>query len=145
MSEENKMRLLDQQHEQSAVLSVAADTDMTKRRLVRGAVATAPVLLTLRSGALAALSCTPIKVVAQLNDNAEITATTPTGYTPAPGDACFEATLCGDIPNHVSSGTRVGNVDSSGSPPKCGPTGQRNHSYAILSINGANSLSPLPL
>ena len=47
--------------------------DAGRRRVVRGAVALAPLVLTLRSGALAAASCTGVKIASvKVNDNGKI-------------------------------------------------------------------------
>ena len=82
-----------------------------RRRLVRGAVAFAPLVLTLRSGALAAASCTGLKIV-----NATTRGTNfprpgrivvPDGVTlPVPGDVCVEAQVlstCSTNPNKVDT------------------------------------------
>jgi len=86
-----------------AVIQGAASTPENKRRrLVRGAVAFAPLVLTLRSGALAAASCTGARTyngtaVVTIPNNKKI----PTSVGAAPGDTCYRATdvtLCPDQP-----------------------------------------------
>lgn len=61
----------------SAYAAVGAP-DRNKRRLIRGAAVAGPVLLTLRSGALAAVSCTPVKSLGVTVNNGEITI--PSGF-----------------------------------------------------------------
>ena len=89
-----------------------------RRRLVRGAVALAPVVLTLRSGALAAASCTGLKATANTRPS---TAARPgrivnATATPVEGDVCVlpdRLTACGDTPNKVltSSNLTAGNSE----------------------------------
>lgn len=51
-------------HSKECLTPNASSTyDLSKRRLLRSVAAAGPVLLTLRSGALAAASCTPVKSV----------------------------------------------------------------------------------
>lgn len=70
--------------------------DAKRRRLVRGAVAFAPLVLTLRSGALAAASCTGAKIVSVTLD--------PAGGNGgiAAGDVCVESlNACPGTPGKV--------------------------------------------
>lgn len=43
--------------------ALVADLNLRRRRLIRGVTAVAPLILTLRSGALAAASCTGVKAI----------------------------------------------------------------------------------
>ena len=110
-----------------------------RRRLVRGAVSLAPVVLTLRSGGLAAASCTGVKVLnVQTDDVGKFTA--PSGVVA--GDYCASPVqACGtEHPNKISGGT----IDSSpiteaGTDAfQCGTPGKR--TVAILSSASATSL-----
>lgn len=67
---------------------VSSLADQRRRRLVRGAAAFAPMVLTLRSGALAAASCTGAKVVeiTPANGNGRL----PTNIGIKSGDVCVD-------------------------------------------------------
>lgn len=65
-----------------------------RRRLVRGAVSIAPVVLTLRSGALAAASCTGAKVLTTLDSNKKV----PASIALATGDKCVATTGTSAVP-----------------------------------------------
>ena len=76
----------------------ASLSDQQRRRLVRGAVAFAPLVLTLRSGALAAASCTGAKIVSIPTTNGEFSAQAT--------DVCApEAQICPGYP--VTGDTKV--------------------------------------
>lgn len=116
-----------------------------RRRLIRGAVACAPLVLTLRSGALAAASCTAAKVVGVSTNNAG-KFTPPSGSGVAPGDYCVsQVQAClQDTPSRIGGGTvdsvpisRVGNGNSA--QFQCGVAGER--TVAILSSGSVTSLS----
>lgn len=88
-----------------------------RRRLVRGAMALAPVVLTLRSGALAAASCTGAKVVSVTLDGNGSDLENPSridngDYCVSNLNACatpgkVETPLPGQIPNYqVASGKK---------------------------------------
>ncbi|BBL73614.1 hypothetical protein [Methylomagnum ishizawai] len=138
MSDENKKAgVFAERHERSAGLNSAAVPDFTKRRLVRGAVAGAPVLLTLRSGALAAESCSGVQSAGINTANVTggsgtIQAAIQAGtgnppYTPAQGDYCVtQYFTCSntsntfprvqsDLPLDVNSSIGVVTETSSGS------------------------------
>ncbi|MFZ4535506.1 hypothetical protein [Propionivibrio sp.] len=105
--------------------AISGDTSIPenkRRRLVRGAAAFAPLVLTLRSGALAAASCTGLKIV-----NATTRGTSfprpgriivPDGVVPpVPGDICVQAqvlTTCSTNPNKVET---LSNLTLSNSEP----------------------------
>lgn len=72
--------------------------DQRRRRLVRGAVAFAPLVLTLRSGALAAASCTGAKVIDF--DNSNTTLPTPISGAEA-GDYCVSGYNTCQVGDHV--------------------------------------------
>lgn len=88
-----------------------------RRRLVRGAVALAPVVLTLRSGALAAASCTGLKATANTRPaNAQrpgrIVNANPAD--PVAGDVCVlpnELTAC-DTPTKVLTSSNLTTANS---------------------------------
>lgn len=113
-----------------------------RRRLVRGVAAFAPVVLTLRSGALAAASCTGARTVSATLDN--------NGRPPAivgaqTGDVCYRTTdvqVCSSSPttkleNVPGAPTTSATIDASG---KCGafPGGTQ---VAILSSSAATSFA----
>lgn len=69
--------------------------DQRRRRLVRGAVAFAPLVLTLRSGALAAASCTGAKVI-------DVTSSPPSPINGAEaGDYCVSGYNTCQVGDHV--------------------------------------------
>lgn len=121
--------------------SNSSTLDQRRRRLVRGAVAAAPLVLTLRSGALAAASCTGAKAVS-----------TPLGNDGRPvnnvgqvqGDVCYKTTDVNVCPQHQL--TKLENVLGV-SPPsqtidgngKCGS--YKNVNVAILSSHAATSFA----
>ena len=126
--------------------AITGDTSVTenkRRRLVRGAVAFAPLVLTLRSGALAAASCTGTKVLS-VSTNGEGMFTDPSGSVGA-GDYCVEATTCG--PEHPTKIKTIGAMKDpipitgplNSDKFQCGVTGQR--TVAILSSTSAGSLT----
>ena len=67
-----------------------------RRRLVRGAVAFAPLVLTLRSGALAAASCTGAKTVRTTLD---ASGKPPAAVGAVSGDVCYKVTEVNTCPN----------------------------------------------
>ena len=117
--------------------------DQRRRRLVRGAVAIAPVVLTLRSGALAAASCTGARTVSTTLDNNG----RPLASVGAQqGDVCYKTT---DVQVQVcpTSATQLENVLGApatsatiGTNGKCGafPGGTQ---VAILSSSSATSFA----
>ncbi|MEF8733062.1 MAG: hypothetical protein V5B40_14505 [Candidatus Accumulibacter meliphilus] len=124
-----------------AVIQGAASTPENKRRrLVRGAVAFAPLVLTLRSGAVAAAaSCTGTKQLPTLDANGEFTAS-----GAQVGDACvtnYERNSCPG--SKISSGTNPGIAVIEGTVD---PAKLKCHNLtgnvAILSNPAVNSLIP---
>lgn len=139
--------------------------DQRRRRLVRGAMAVAPLVLTLRSGALAAASCTGLKVTSASTRPADaarpgrIYNTAPVGVTVVPGDVCVETgvlTQCGSESGRVLTSSSLteansetvvarssggvdwlscGGSDSTGTPPQW--VGKN---IAILSSQSASSI-----
>lgn len=57
---------------QAVTLAAPHGPDHRRRRLIRGAVGIAPVVLTLRSGALAAASCVPAKTIGATTDGSGV-------------------------------------------------------------------------
>ena len=92
-----------------------------RRRLVRGAVALAPLVLTLRSGALAAASCTGVKIT-----GVDVRSGTPAErggelLNPNPskpivaGDVCVEPGFlrqCGTDPNRVETLSEINRANT---------------------------------
>lgn len=121
-----------------------------RRRLVRGAVALAPVVLTLRSGALAAASCTGARLV-RINDRNRIgrDAAEELGLTTS--DVCFpDATICEGYPTGNKVATKVSTAPTTGfnltkndnGSFNCGNSDLRGRQVAILSSASAASLVP---
>lgn len=126
------------------------EPNAARRRLMRGALVAAPVMLTLRSGALAAVSgCVSAK-------NTSVT-TSGNGQLPSgivnppviPGDQCILGTTTGSCePGYVTKDgigpyTQYAISGTSGNY-QCGTTGSGNNpgtgvQVAILSANAANS------
>jgi hypothetical protein len=113
-----------------------------RRRLVRGAVAFAPLVLTLRSGALAAASCTGTVAFVNINDAGTIT-NNPVPNGVAADQICVSGPTTDMCPaGKISSGSRLGKVTNIGTSDKpvftcgSGPTQQ----VAILSSASATSL-----
>ena len=80
--------------------------DQRRRRLLRGAAGIAPVVLTLRSGALAASSCTGVRLRTNTDVNAQFT---DTSGTVVAGDTCVivsDELLC--PPNKIRAGASGG-------------------------------------
>lgn len=118
----------------------AVQPDIRRRRLVRGAAAVAPMVLTLRSGALAAASCTGAKIIS-IDSTGQID---PVGLNDT--DVCFtDQQVCPGYPlsgpTKIESGTRVGQIAPShpGGPYACGNL--RSTNVAILSSASASSLT----
>lgn len=107
-----------------------------RRRLVRGAVSLAPVVLTLRSGALAAASCTGAVAFVNVNSAGKIE-NPPSGV--ANGQVCiFEPAVC-EPGTKISNGTPIGTVETNGSNLFCGKPPSAGK-VAILSSASATSL-----
>jgi hypothetical protein len=118
----------------------AVQPDIRRRRLVRGAAAVAPMVLTLRSGALAAASCTGAKIIS-IDSSGQID---PVGLNDT--DVCFtDQQVCTGYPlsgpTKIESGTRVGQIAPTypGGPYACGNLKSTN--VAILSSASASSLT----
>jgi len=109
-----------------------------RRRLIRGAVAYAPLLLTLRTGVSAAVSCTGAKAL-----------NVPVGQNNKPdasagavsGDVCFEmdqVNICPTAASKLENGPGSPAIGYTiGSDGKCGPL--QNTTVAILSATSAAS------
>ena len=112
-----------------------------RRRLVRGAVALAPVVLTLRSGALAAASCTGVRVF-NVRTNGDGKFDAPTGSGVVAGDYCASPVQACELerPTKISGGT-IDSLPITGPESgkfQCGSQGSR--TVAILSSASASSL-----
>lgn len=69
-----------------------------RRRLVRGALSIAPVVLTLRSGALAAASCTGAKVLTTLDSSKKVPSTISLATDPDTGAVTDKCVAIVDAP-----------------------------------------------
>lgn len=134
----------------------ASPPDLTKRRLMRGAAAAAPVLLTLRSGALAAAtSCTGVKAinttVTMSNGNGSIPNYGPNGTPP---DFCIaNVTVNTECPgqNQVTTlqgGEQIGRVsvstDNNGNQQySCAGDFNLNGTYSNVAIISSNAVTSL--
>lgn len=115
------------------------DLNLGRRRLIRGAAYVAPMVLTLRSGALAAASsCTPVKGITTVNTNGKLN-TVPVGTVT--GDICASSPAQCDTTNSISDGTYAGTYSSSSQ--KCSLT-SAGQTVAILSSGAATSLNIHP-
>lgn len=121
----------------------ASPPDQKRRRFVRGAASVAPVVLTLRSGAVAAASCTGAKLITTLDQNGKINGDV-SGLLST--DRCFtNPDVCTGVSgSKISAGNSNGTVDppSGGSSNAfCrGGTYSANQPVAILSSMSATSL-----
>lgn len=111
-----------------------------RRRLVRGAMALAPVVLTLRSGALAAASCTGAKTTNVTLDN---NGKPPAGVGAVEGDVCFKVT---DVNTCPTASNKLENGVGSPTPYTIGQNGQcgnlsKDTQVAILSSTAATSFA----
>lgn len=122
------------------------ETANERRRLVRGAVALAPLVLTLRSGALAAASCTGAKTV---NVTLDSNGKPPASVGAVKGDVCYKVSDVNTCPvgttprleNHVGnpvSYTIDSSLKCSRTPGGSLPAGTQ---VAILSSASANSFA----
>jgi hypothetical protein len=116
--------------------------DQRRRRFVRGAAAVAPLVLTLRSGAVAAASCVGAKAVgATTNGSGKITLN---GGTAAEGDACVISYQACESTTKISSGTVVGQITPGPSGSLvCADPAAKNQTVAILSSVSVTSLANL--
>ena len=106
-----------------------------RRRIVRAAVSLAPVVLTLRSGALAAASCTGAVAVVNVNSSGKID-NPPPGV--AAGQTCIANPVVCESATKISGGTPVGTVENRGGNLFCG-NGGNGGQVAILSSASATS------
>ncbi|MFM8331787.1 MAG: hypothetical protein ACKN9T_08870, partial [Candidatus Methylumidiphilus sp.] len=126
--------------------------DLKRRRLLRGAAGVAPVVLTLRSGYLAASSCIPAIQTGLTTDNNNIIAGDTTGIRqglPPPFEVCVAPTSTTGCPDkHIVRKTEFPSAQSigvvEGTPPsalKCGtgPSGQGATNVAVLSAGSYSS------
>ena len=114
--------------------------DKRRRRLVRGAAAFAPVVLTLRSGALAAASCTGAKTV---NTTLQSNGKPPASVGAVQGDVCYKVT---EVNTGPSSPTKLENHVGSPFPYRIGDNGKCGNlgggtQVAILSSTAATSFT----
>lgn len=133
----------------------ASTPDLTKRRLMRGAAAAAPVLLTLRSGALAATSCTGVKAinptVTMANGNGSIPNYGPNGSPPDFCIANITANTQCNGQNQVTTlqgGQQIGRVsistDNNGNQQySCAGDFSLNGTYSNVAIISSNAVTSL--
>jgi hypothetical protein len=121
-----------------------------RRRLVRGAVSLAPIVLTLRSGALAAASCTGARLV-RINQNNRIGENRADALGLTTSDVCFpDATVCEGSP--TTGLTKINSTPTQGfsltenpnGSLSCGTSNLRGQQVAILSSTSAASLGFVP-
>lgn len=121
-----------------------------RRRIVRAAVSLAPVVLTLRSGALAAASCTGARIV-RINQNNRISENNADTLGLTTSDVCFpDATICEGSP--TTGLTKINSTPTSGfkltenpnGSLSCGTQNLRGRQVAILSSTSAASLGFVP-
>ncbi len=118
------IKTMDNKFEPSTVSSdeqseTSSLSDQRRRRLVRGAVAFAPLVLTLRSGALAAASCTGARIV-NIPDGGVIPDATSS-------DVCAPSAITNICPSYpltgqtkvVTQSTLLVNVETNGSGYGC--------------------------
>ncbi len=129
--------------ESDAVSSAkTSPSDLSRRRLVRGAMAVAPVVLTLRSGGvLAAASCIGVSQITSTNASGDFTG----NGVSVVGDECIDSYsqnpgVCPGtrITGGTSSGVFV--VDPGGVPGTLRCPGKANMNVAILSSAAVTSL-----
>jgi len=116
------------------------DLNLRRRRFVRGVTVVAPLVLTLRSGAVvAAVSCVGAKVVgATTGSSGKISY----GGSAAVGDSCVtNYQVCPGQSTKILSGTNAGTVTANGGNLFC--SGVNNQTVAILSSMSVTSLIAL--
>ncbi len=139
--------------EEVAIVGGVPATENKRRRLVRGAVALAPLVLTLRSGALAAASCTGVKIASGASTKSGSPKAGKILNAPGvvAGDVCVQAqvlTTCGANPNKVETLSNLSVTNSEpvvarngGSWLSCGnPSQFVGQPIAILSSQSAASM-----
>jgi hypothetical protein len=133
---------------------VSDDLNLRRRRLLRGAIGIAPVVLTLRSGAVAAVSsCTGTKLLTSVD---RLVVNKGGRLNPSAGavsgDTCITGYDQTDCPTEeaikirTGQGSIAGTVNISGGKAYCNGTGQSytlNQKIAILSSNSASSFMGL--
>ncbi|HNC51429.1 MAG TPA: hypothetical protein PLO14_04190 [Accumulibacter sp.] len=134
-----------------------SELDIGRRRWVRGAAAVAPLVLTLRSGALAAASCTGAKLLARVDNNGHIVdagGLNITGLMDGQDQCVTHVAQCTDADialrvhptdafNVVTDHTPVKQLGTTTNPFfRCGTGSQfNNQPIAILSATSASSLT----
>ena len=124
---------------QAAPLADSRGPDHRRRRLIRGAVGIAPMVITLRSGALAVASCVGTVSIGTIqSDGTFLGPTSPPFRTPQVGDKCVTSAEACPAPHDmkISSGAWTGyNYDSSG---KCSNgTGDLTSGTAVVLVSNA--------
>ncbi len=133
-----------------ASLADAQGPDLRRRRLIRGAAGIAPVVLTLRSGGLAASSCTGVSARASADNNDGLLTKTSTGGSIVVGDNCvtgYSQSGCPLPDLQILGGTKTTNLKvindggfyCSTTSSKSGAI-KNEPSIALLSISAYNSL-----
>jgi len=122
--------------------------EIGRRRLVRGALSLAPVVLTLRSGALAAASCTGARLVT-INERNRIGRNDAQAMGLTTTDVCFpDATVCEGFPTGNRVPTKINSAPQTGfkltqnnnNSFNCGTSDLTDRQVAILSSASATSL-----
>ena len=124
--------------EETNARDVSGNLDQRRRRLMRGVASAAPVVLTLRSGALAAASCTGAIVITTVDNSGKLANTTGVQV----GQVCVVEPITASCPSgsapKISGGTYAGTVSQQGSNLRCEQASNR--VVAILSSASASSL-----
>lgn len=118
-----------------------SSADLRRRNLVRGAVAFAPLVLTLRSGALAAASCTGAKIV-NIPASGNFTTSSSSDVCIPEADICPGAPLTGTTKIVTHTETKIPVTSVGGGLYRCDkPTGgYYTGNMAILSSHSAASI-----
>ena len=127
--------------EETIARDASGNLDQRRRRLMRGVASAAPVVLTLRSGALAAASCTGAKLLTQVEQNGKLVSTAGV----VEGDVCvtnYETLSCASgSGTKISSGYYLGTVSQAGGSGTFFCTNVTSaQQVAILSSASASSL-----
>lgn len=129
---------------QEANLDEHSALNIRRRRLIRGAAGIAPVVLTLRSGALAAAASGCVPYIAAGTTNAGGDAPN-TPSAASPGNRCVTSPDQGICPSgQIQHGNIQGTVSGTGSPYQCHLDSDNslmtNTPVAIISATSASSL-----
>jgi hypothetical protein len=124
--------------------ATAPGPDLRRRRLMRGAAVAVPTIITLRSGAAAAVSlCPQIKGTATVNGTGKIMSFDNPSWPPVEGDVCTTAVSnrCPNITNILGTVSVEYKNDGSVNSRNCsGISGNNNGTVFIVAESSAASL-----